>query len=114
MTADDCADNQDHPDTFLATSRFLPHFADTVAARYVRPGGPFDPHGGACCLCSPMADQACKRLGRLRPAGRRPPKLSFWISYDIETDKTNGLNIGQQLCYGYRQILTVRDRRIGR
>ncbi len=36
------ADNQLSADTFLATSYFLPHFDNTVAARYDRSGGPFD------------------------------------------------------------------------
>jgi hypothetical protein len=86
LTGSDSADNQAYPDTFLATSYFMPHFTDAVAARYVRPGGPFDPHSGDYYIYSQMADQAYKRIGGTFTLPAGAPQLSFWISYDIETD----------------------------
>lgn len=82
----DGADNQFYADTFLATSYFLPHFDNTVAARYARPGGPFDPHSGDYYVYSQMADQAYKRLGGTFTLPTGTPSLKFWLSYDIETD----------------------------
>ena len=82
----DGADNQLHADTFLATSYFLPHFDDTVAARYARPSGPFEPHSGDYYVYSQMANQAYKRLGGTFTLPADTPLLKFWISYDIETD----------------------------
>ena len=82
------ADNQAYPDSFLATSYFLPQYTADVAARYVRPGGPFEPHSGDYYVYSQMADQAFKRLGgtfTIAPAEENPT-LSFWVSYDIETN----------------------------
>ncbi len=86
LSGGDSAGNQVNPDTFLATSHFLPHFSNTVAARYVRPGGPFDPHGGDYYIYSQMADQAYKRLGGTFTLPDGAPQLSFWISHDIEPD----------------------------
>jgi len=82
----DGADNQCCSSSFLATSFFLPRFEDYIAARYDRPGGPFDPYSGVYYVYSQMADLSFKRLGRsiTLPAGS--PELSFWISYDIEFD----------------------------
>lgn len=80
----DGANNQHHADTFLLTSHFVPHFSNTLAARYDRPGGPFDPHSGSYFVYSQIADMAYKRLGGtfMLPSGS--PSLRFWISYDIE------------------------------
>ena len=86
LTGSDSADNQTYPDTFLATSYFLPNFDNTVAARYVRPGGPFEPHSGDYYVYSQMADQAYKRLGGTFTLPAGASQLTFWISYDIETD----------------------------
>jgi hypothetical protein len=86
LSGDDSAGNQRYPDTFLATSYFLPHFDNAVAARYQRPGGPFDPHGGDFYIYSQMADQAYKRLGGEFTVPEDNPSLSVWISFDIETD----------------------------
>ncbi len=80
------ADNQCCSSTFLATSYFLPHFEDNIAARYDRPGGPFDPHSGQYYVYSQMADQAFKRIGRTVTLPADSPELKFWISYDIEPD----------------------------
>jgi hypothetical protein len=82
----DGADNQFYPDTFLATSYFLPHFDNRVAARYNRPGGPFDPNSGDYYVYSQMADQAYKRLGGTFTLPAGTPSLKFWLSYDIEAD----------------------------
>jgi hypothetical protein len=83
----DGANNQVYADTFLATNYFLPHFDGTVAARYVRPGGPFDPHSGDYYVYSQMADMAYKRLGGTFNVPADPaPTLRFWVSYDIEPD----------------------------
>ncbi len=81
----DGADNQFSADTFLSTSGFLPQFSDVVAARYDRPVGPFDPHGGDHYVYSQMADQTYKRLGGEFeiPADA---SLTFWTSFDIEAD----------------------------
>ena len=80
------ADNQHTADSFLATSHFLPHFDNAVAAKYDRPGGPFDPHSGNYYVYTQMADSAYKRLGRtvMLPDGN--PELKFWMSHDIESD----------------------------
>jgi hypothetical protein len=82
----DGANNQHYADTFLATSNFLPHFNNTVAARYTRPGGPFEPYSGDYYVYSQMADQAYKRLGGIFTLPPGTPSLKFWISYDIEAD----------------------------
>ena len=82
----DGANNQGYADTFLPTSHFLPHFDNTLAARYVRPGGPFDPHSGDYYVYSQMADQAYKRLGGTFTLPAGSPTLKFWVSYDIETN----------------------------
>ena len=82
----DGADNQCCASTFLATSFFLPHFEDHIAARYDRPGGPFDPYSGAYYVYSQMADRSFKRLGRTVTLPAGTPELTFWVSYDIEFD----------------------------
>ncbi len=82
----DGADNQGYADTFLATGYFLPHFDRTVAARYDRPGGPFDPYSGSYYVYSQMADRAYKRLGGTFDIPAGSPTLKFWVSYDIEPD----------------------------
>jgi hypothetical protein len=80
------ADNQVYADTFLAVNYFLPRFDGTVAARYDRPGGPFDPHSGSYYVYSQMADMAYKRLGGTFNVPADSPTLTFWVSYDIEPD----------------------------
>ena len=82
----DSADNQTNSDTFLTTSSFLPHFDTALSARYVRPGGPFEPHTGQYDVYSQMADQAYKRLGGTFTLPETESQMTFWISYDIETD----------------------------
>ncbi len=69
LNGGDSASNQAFNDTFLATSGFINQEGE-VAARYDRPGGPFDPHAGSYYVYSQMADQSYKR-----PTGppSRPP-----------------------------------------
>jgi hypothetical protein len=78
--------NQEYADTFLNTSGFLPQYSDSIAASYVRPGGPFDPHSGDYYVYSQMADQSYKRLGGIFTLPDDDPSLTFWTSYDIEAD----------------------------
>ncbi|MGD9215708.1 MAG: immune inhibitor A, partial [Desulfobacteraceae bacterium] len=84
LSGGDSAGNQHYSDTFLATSYFLPHFDNAVAARYNRPGGPFDPHEGDFYVYSQMADQTYKRLGGTFTLPEENTDLSVWISFDIE------------------------------
>ncbi|HET6668299.1 MAG TPA: M14 family zinc carboxypeptidase, partial [Intrasporangium sp.] len=75
--------------SFLATSGVLPpdqfkQFESWPAARYDKPGGPFDPHSGTQYVYSQIADVSYKRLTReiaVPPAGG---SLTFWTSYDTE------------------------------
>lgn len=82
----DGADNQCCSSTFLATSYFLPQFDNIIAARYDRPGGPFNPNSGDYYVYSQRVDYAYKRLGGTFTIPAGSPKLKFWISYDIELD----------------------------
>ena len=75
----DSADNQFFDDaSFITTSGILdpaiyPQFESWVAAKYDRPGGPFDPHSGTRYAYSQIADQTFKRLTHTVnvPAGGR-------------------------------------------
>ena len=86
------ANNQDHSASFIATSGLLPpatfpQFASEVAGRYVRPGGPFEPHTGSHYLYSRIADYSYKRLTRTVDLTASPGgSLSFWMSRDTEQD----------------------------
>ncbi|MCP4748456.1 MAG: zinc carboxypeptidase [Desulfobacteraceae bacterium] len=84
LNGDDSANNQIRPDSYLATSSFLPGFENSIAARYDRPGGPYDPHTGDYYVYSQMSDMAYKRLGGTFTIPETCPSLDFWISYDIE------------------------------
>jgi hypothetical protein len=86
LSGGDGADNQVSADSFLATSYFHPDYENKVAARYVRPGGPYDPYSGDYYVYSQMADQAFKRLGGVFDLPYSASMLTFWISYDIESD----------------------------
>jgi hypothetical protein len=89
----DTAQNQDGtngPNSYITTSGLMPpseypQFNSWVAARYDRPGGPFDPHTGDYYVHSQIADVSYKRLMRTVdvPAGG---KLTFWTSYNTEPD----------------------------
>jgi murein tripeptide amidase MpaA len=87
----DSAQNQDHSASFITTSGLLPpaeypQFESSVAARYDRPGGPFDPHSGTQYMYSQIADVSYKRLTRTIDVPAGGATLSFWASHDIELD----------------------------
>ncbi len=86
LSGTESANNQIFADTFLLTSYFLPHFDDSLSARYVRPGGPFEPRTGDYYVYSQMADMAYKRLGGAFTLPDSSPELRFWVSFDIEQD----------------------------
>ena len=86
------ANNQDHSASFIATSGILPkdkypQFDSTASSKWVRPGGPFDPHTGTYYAYSQIADVSYKRLTRtVDLTGQANGNLSFWISRDTEPD----------------------------
>jgi murein tripeptide amidase MpaA len=87
----DSAQNQDHNASFIATSGLLPtaqypQFTSSVAAKYDRPGGPFDPHTGDFYVYSQIADVSYKRLTREIAVPAGGATLSFWMSHDTEHD----------------------------
>jgi hypothetical protein len=87
----DSAQNHDNANSFIATSGILPvdeypQFASEVAARYDRPGGPFDPHTGESYAYSQIADVSYKRLTRTIDVPAGGATMSFWTSYNTEAD----------------------------
>jgi hypothetical protein len=75
--------------SFLATSGILPpdqfkQFESWPAARYAKPGGPFDPHTGTQYVYSQIADVSYKRLTREIAVPTDGGSLTFWTSYDTE------------------------------
>ncbi len=86
LSGGDGANNQVSADSFLATNYFNQNYENHIAAHYVRPGGPFDPHSGAYYTYSQMADQAYKRIGGTFDLPIDAAVLSFWTSFDIEAD----------------------------
>ncbi|HZD57487.1 MAG TPA: hypothetical protein VE136_12220 [Anaerolineales bacterium] len=68
------------------TNYFLPHYDSTLAARYARPDGPFDPHSGSYYVYSQIADLSFKRLGGTFTIPAGSPSLKFWTFYDTESD----------------------------
>jgi hypothetical protein len=85
------ANNQDASASFITTSGVLPkaqypQFDSWAAAKYVRPGGPFDPHSGTYYAYSGIADVSYKRLTRTISVPAGGADLSFWISRDTEPD----------------------------
>ncbi|WP_101787964.1 M14 family metallopeptidase [Nonomuraea indica] len=81
-----------HTNSFVATSAILPpqrfpRFAASAPVKWVRPGGPFDPHTGAWDVYSGIADVSWKRLTKtVDLTGRSGGDLSFWTSYDTEAE----------------------------
>ena len=76
--------------SFITTSGILPapeypQFASVAAARYARPGGPFEPHSGIRYAYSNIADVSYKRLTKSLsiPASGH---LKFWTSYNTEAN----------------------------
>ena len=88
----DSADNQVFDDaSFITTSGILdpaiyPQFESWVAAKYDRPGGPFDPHSGTRYAYSQIADQTFKRLTHTVNVPAGGADMSFWTSYNTEFD----------------------------
>ena len=77
--------------SFLATSGILPvdqfkQFESWAAARYDKPGGPFDPHTGTQYVYSQIADVSYKRLTREIAVPATGGSMSFWTSYDTEAE----------------------------
>jgi hypothetical protein len=77
--------------SFLATSGILPpdqfkQFDSWPAARYAKPGGPFDPHTGTQYVYSQIADVSYKRLTREIAVPAAGGSLTFWTSYDTEAE----------------------------
>jgi hypothetical protein len=78
--------------SFIATSGILPaseypQFDSWVAAKYDRPGGPFDPHDGVKYAYSQIADQSFKRLTHtVTVPADGDADMSFWTSYNTEQD----------------------------
>ena len=77
--------------SFLATSGILPvdqfkQFDSWAAARYAKPGGPFDPHTGTQYVYSQIADVSYKRLTREVAVPAAGGSMTFWTSYDTEAD----------------------------
>ncbi|SEG93740.1 Immune inhibitor A peptidase M6 [Nonomuraea solani] len=79
-----------HTNSFVATSAILPAtqfplFASSAQVKWVRPGGPFDPHTGSWDVYSGIADVSWKRLTKtINLTGKSSGDLSFWTSYDTE------------------------------
>ena len=87
----DSAQNQDLSNSFITTSGILPaddypQFESTVAGRYDRAGGPFDPHSGTNYVHSQIADVSYKRLTRTVDVPADGATLTFWTSYDVEPE----------------------------
>jgi len=88
----DGADNQVLDSaSFIATSGILPaitypQFESWVAAKYDRPGGPFEPHSGTRYAYSQIADQTFKRFTHTVNVPTGGADMSFWASYNTEAD----------------------------
>jgi Zinc carboxypeptidase len=85
------ANNQNESASFIATSGILPPaeyplFRSWPSAKYIRPGGPFDPHTGSFYAYSNIADVTYKRLARTINVPAGGANLSFWVSHDTEQD----------------------------
>ncbi len=91
LNGGDGADNQTQANSFITTSGILPvatypQFESNAAARYDRPGGPFDPHSGANYVYSQIADVSYKRLSKTFTVPAAGGEMSFWTSYNTEPD----------------------------
>jgi murein tripeptide amidase MpaA len=87
----DSAANQDHSASFITTSGLLPvaeypQFNSWAAAKYDRPGGPFDTHTGSYYVYSQIADVSYKRLTRTINVPAGGATLSFWTSFSTEPE----------------------------
>lgn len=91
LNGPESADNQANTSSFVSTSGVLPpdefpQFESRAAARFDKPGGPFDPHSGSQYAYSQIADVSYKRLTREVAVPAGGGELSFWASYDTELD----------------------------
>ena len=87
----DSAQNHNTATSYIATSGILPvseypQFDSWVAAKYDRPGGPFDPHTGSKYAYSQIADQSFKRFTHTVNVPAAGADMSFWVSYNTEQD----------------------------
>jgi hypothetical protein len=87
----DSAANQNHSNSFISTSGLLPpadypQFASSIAGKYDRPGGPFEPHTGDWYVYSGIADVSYKRLSHTINVPAGGATMSFWTSFDTEAD----------------------------
>jgi hypothetical protein len=85
------ADNQASSSSFVTTSGILPpdrfpQFESWASSRWDKPGGPFEPHTGTQYAYSQIADVTYKRLTREVAVPAGGGNLTFWTSYDTETD----------------------------
>jgi hypothetical protein len=81
----DGADNQAYADSFVPTGWVLAQFEHQLAARYDRIGF-YDAHSGDYYTYSQQQDLSYKRLGGAFTLPAGAPTLSFWVSFDIESD----------------------------
>jgi hypothetical protein len=91
LNGTDSAQNQFDANSFITTSGILPlseypQFESWAAAKYDRPGGPFDPHTGDGYAYSQIADVSYKRLSKTFTVPAGGGELSFWTSYNTEAD----------------------------
>jgi hypothetical protein len=91
FNGEDSAQNHNTAASYIATSGILPksqypQFDSWVAAKYDRPGGPFDPHTGTRYAYSQIADQSFKRLTHTVNVPAGGADMSFWVSYNTEQD----------------------------
>jgi Zinc carboxypeptidase len=85
----DTAPSHTTANSFIATSGILPksqypQFDSWVAAKYSRPGGPFDPHTGSMYAYSQIADQSFKRITHRVHVPASGANMDFWVSYNTE------------------------------
>ncbi|HYJ69893.1 MAG TPA: M14 family zinc carboxypeptidase [Nocardioidaceae bacterium] len=85
------AGNTTRRSSFIATSGVLPvdqfkQFESSAAARYDKPGSPFDPHTGTHYVYSQIADVSYKRLTREISVPAAGGSMTFWTSYDTEAE----------------------------
>lgn len=90
LNGGDSADNQSTASSFITTSGLLPasefpQFESWAAAKYDRPGGPFDPHTGEHYVYSQIGDVSYKRLTNTISVPAGGAQLSFWTSYNTES-----------------------------
>jgi zinc carboxypeptidase len=87
----DTAPSHTTANSFISTSGILPkatypQFDSWVAAKYDRPGGPFEPHSPTKYAYSQIADQSFKRLTHTVHVPATGADMSFWVSYNTEAD----------------------------